>query len=59
MKLFENLNSPYISKYYTSFRENENFYIITEYMHNGSLSDLIKKNIEKNRNISEKKYGIT
>ena len=40
IKLLENLHHPHVITYFTSFRENNNFYIVTEYI-NGYMK--IKK----------------
>ena len=54
IKLLENLDHPHVIRYFTSFRENDNFYIITEYINGGSLDSLIKKNILKKKLFDEK-----
>jgi mitogen-activated protein kinase kinase 1 len=54
IKLLENLNHPNIISYFTSFVENDNFYIITEYINGGSLEDLLKKKLKKGKLIEEK-----
>lgn len=43
IKLLETVNHPHIIKYFSSFRENGNFYIITEYINGGNLDSLNKK----------------
>ena len=55
IKLLENLNHPNIISYFTSFVENDNFYIITEYINGGSLEELLVENIKKKTRIEEKK----
>ena len=55
IKLLENLHHPHVITYFTSFRENNNFYIVTEYINGGSLEDLLKKNIQQNKLIDERK----
>ena len=54
IKLLENLHHPHVITYYNSFREKDNFYIITEYINGGSLLDLLRKNIEDRKLIEEK-----
>ena len=54
IKLLENLNHPHVITYFSSFVENNNFYIILEYINGGSLEDKIKKAKEKNKLIDEK-----
>ena len=55
IKLIENLNHPNIIKYFSSFRENNDFYIVTEYINGGCLYDLMKENINQGKKIEEKK----
>ena len=55
IKLLENLNHPNIITYFSSFSENENFYIIQEYLNGGSFNYLIKMAKEKGKLIDEKK----
>ena len=43
IKLLENLNHPHVITYFSSFSENNNVYIITEYLNGGNLEGLIKK----------------
>ena len=54
IKLLENLDHPHIIKYFTSFSENNDFYIITEYINGQSLESLLKKNIEQGKLVEEK-----
>ena len=54
IKLLENLHHPHVITYFTSFRENGSFYIITEYINGGSLEDLLKKNISQGKLIDER-----
>ena len=54
IKLLENLHHPHVITYFTSFRENGSFYIITEYINGGSLEDLLKKNIAQGKLIDER-----
>ena len=54
IKLLENLHHPHVITYFTSFRENGNFYIVTEYINGGSFEDLLKKNISQGKFIEEK-----
>ena len=55
IKLLENLNHPHIVTYFSSFRENNDFYIVIEYINNGCLYDLMKKSIQQGTKIEEKK----
>ena len=54
VKLLENLNHPHIVTYFSSFRENSDFYIVTEYINSGCLYDLMKKQIQQGKKIEEK-----
>ena len=54
IKLLENLDHPNVIRYFNSFRENGDFYIITEYLNGGSLENLLKNNITKGKLIDEK-----
>ena len=54
IQLLENLHHPHVITYFTSFRENNNFYIVTEYINGGSLEDLLKKNIYQGKLIDER-----
>ena len=52
IELLKKLNHPNIVKYYKSFREEDQLYIIMEYFDNGDLSDYVKvlkydKNLDK------------
>ena len=58
IKLLENLNHPHIIKYFSSFRENNDLYIVTEYINSGCLYDLMKENIKQGKKIEEKKIWI-
>ena len=40
-KIMSELNNQYIIRYYGSFVESENFYIVMEYANEGSLADMI------------------
>ena len=53
IKLLENMNHPHVITYFSSFIENNNFYIVLEYLNGGSLDDKIKMAIEKNGVIDE------
>ena len=54
IKLLENLHHPHVITYFTSFRENDSIFIITEYINGGSLENLLKRNIELGKLIDEK-----
>ena len=55
IKLLENLAHPHVITYFNSFNENNNVYIITEYINGGSLESLIKENIKKKTLTDERK----
>ena len=55
IKLLENMDHPNVITYFSSFTENGNFYIITEYLNGGSLEDVIKLLKEKGKVVDEKK----
>ncbi len=55
IKILENLRHPNVITYFNSFTENNNFYIITEYINGGSLESLLKKDLLKGQLIEEKK----
>lgn len=40
-KVMKIIDSPYVIKYYDSFEENKQLYILMEYAPNGSLRDFI------------------
>ena len=42
-------------KYFSSFKENNNVYIVTEYINGGNLESIIKSNIQKNTYTDERK----
>ena len=54
IKLLENLNHPHVIKYFTSFMENGNFYIVTEYINGGSLENLYNEVRKEGKYIREK-----
>jgi serine/threonine protein kinase len=54
IKLLQSLNHPNVIKYYSSFRADDNYYIITEYLSNGSLESLLKKNRQNGKLIEER-----
>ena len=58
IKSLENTNHQNLVKYYTSFEENNNLYLIMEYIPYGSINTLIKKNKEKNIYINEENIWI-
>ena len=58
IKLLENLDHPNVITYFSSFRENGDFYIITEYINGGSLENLLKKNNAHGKLIEEKLLWI-
>ena len=55
IKLLENMNHPHVITYFSSFIENNNFYIILEYLNGGSVEDKIKMAKEKKALIDEKR----
>ena len=58
IKLLENLAHSNIIIYFSSFRENGNFYIITEYLNEGSLLDSLKLSKENGKCINDEIYGM-
>ena len=55
IKLLENLDHPHIITYFSSFKENNNVYIVTEYINGGNLESIIKSNIQKKSYTDERK----
>ena len=55
IKLLENLDHPNIITYFSSFNENGNFYIITEYLNGGNLQNILNLSKENGKYISEEK----
>lgn len=55
VKLLESLHHPNTINYYTSFKENNNYYIIIEYMNGKTLETVIEENIKNNIFLEEKK----
>ena len=58
IKSLEDINHPQIIKYYTSFKENNNFYIIMEYLNKKSLKDLLIEKKQEGKIIDEKTIWI-
>ena len=58
IKLLENLSHPHVITYFTSFKENNDFYIVTEYINGGNLFTLMEKNIKQKKHIEEKTIWI-
>ena len=54
IRLLKDLNHPHVIKYFTSFIENENFYIVIEYINGGSLENLYKQVSSEGKLIREK-----
>ena len=54
IKLLENLKHPHVITYFASFRENGNFYIVTEYINGGSLDSFIKYHHQNGKHVEEK-----
>ena len=54
IKLLESLNHQNLINYYTSFKENGNYYIVIEYMNGKTLEDIINDNIKNNFFFGEK-----
>ncbi len=54
IKLLEGLNHPHVITYFSSFQENGNFYIVIEYINDGSLENLYKKARQEGKVIKEK-----
>ena len=55
IKLLQTLENRHVIIYFSSFIENGNLYIITEYMNGGNLNSLFKKAKEKRELIEEKR----
>ena len=53
IKIIQNLNSPHIIKYYTSFQEQNRLYIIMEFMNNGDIKGYINAHQNMNKPIPE------
>ena len=53
MKIIQSLNSPHIIKYYNSFKEQNKFYILMEYINNGDIKGYIQAHQSMNKPISE------
>ena len=54
IRLLKDLNHPHVIKYFNSFMENGNFYIVIEYINGGSLENLYKQVSSEGKIISEK-----
>ena len=59
IKILEDLEHPNIIKYFTSFNDNGNFYIITEYINGGNLDYIIKRAKEEGQLVKEKRIWDT
>ena len=55
IKLLENLDHPHIIHYFTSFIEDNFWYIVVEFMNGKNLQDLIKENIKNKKYMEPKK----
>ena len=53
MTKLKQLNNPHIIKYYKTFEENENLYLIMEYMNNSDINGFIKAHQILDRKIKE------
>ena len=49
----QQLNNPHIIKYYKQFKDNENLYLIMEYMNNSDINGFIKAHQVLDKNIKE------
>ena len=49
----QQLNNPHIIKYYKTFKDNENLYLIMEYMNNSDINGFIKAHQVLDKNIKE------
>ena len=58
IELLKKLNHPNIVKYYKSFREEDQLYIIMEYFDNGDLNDYINVLKSENKNKKEEIWNI-
>jgi serine/threonine protein kinase len=47
----QQLNNPHIIKYYKTFKDNENLYLIMEYMNNSDINGFIKAHQVLDKNI--------
>ena len=54
INIIKNLDSEYIVKYYDSFQDGNNFYIVMEYCDNSDFYNFIKEHKENNKLIDEK-----
>ena len=54
IRLLKDLNHPHVIKYFTSFMENGNFYIVIEYINGGSLENLYNQVKSEGKLIREK-----
>ena len=54
IKLLDGMNHPHVIKFFTSFRENGNYYLVTEYINGGNLEDLARKVHEEGKLLTEK-----
>ena len=54
IRLLKDLNHPHVIKYFTSFQENGNFYIVIEYINGGSLENLYNQVKSEGKLIREK-----
>ena len=55
VSILKNLNHPLITKYYKSFKEGENLFIVMEFMDNGDLGKLIKGHKTLNKPMEEER----
>ena len=54
IKLLEHLNHPHVIRYFTSFQEGGNFYIVNEYINGGSLESLAASVHKEKKLLTEK-----
>ena len=54
IRLLKQLNHPHVIKFFTSFIENGNFYLVMEYINGGSLENLYKQVTNEGKLIREK-----
>ena len=53
MAKLQQLNNPHIIKYYKAFKDNQNLYLIMEYMNNSDINGFIKAHQVLDKNIKE------
>ena len=54
VKILQEMNHPHVIKFFAHFKENQNFYIITEYVNGGNLDDLYTQTHKEGKLLTEK-----